>query len=662
MATKIKITKSLIAKIEKAPHDEGLVLKVDDLETLLEKAIEAYYNTDTPLFTDATYDILESILREKKPTSEIFKKVGAPIANPEDAVKLEYYMGSLDKVKPNEKSLTKWMVKYEGAKMVSEKLDGLSGLVIISLEDGDNIKMSLFKHGDGYEGQDISALLNYLNIGKYKKSAVIEYIKQQSKKHIALRGEIIISKDKYEQKYSTIYPKARSLISGIVNSKKYNTDIAKDMEIVFYEIIYPTGMKWSEQFAMIEKLGFNVAMNRHFDKLDMEALPELLLEFKRESHYEIDGIILADDTRPHRRVTSGNPEYAVAFKMALSEQIATTTVEYVEYNISKHGVLKPRICYKPVVIGGDTHRYTTGLNARYILDNKLGPNAEIQIIKSGDVIPYIYKIIKSAKEAQMPDNSIKWHWNETKVDVVLDDVENNEDVRTRKIVAFFEVMRVKGVGEGIIDRLVEASYDEVKSILELKPDMIANIEGFKLKSATNLYNAIHKVMDVAQPMERVMAASGVFSLGLGEKKFKLVIDNVPDFYGKWCAGKVTKDQLMAVEGYSDKSVEILLEGMPKFKQWMELHGNLVKIETADMKKSDVPKGNMFAGAVVVFTGIRNAELEKMIETQGGKVASSVSSKTTLLVAKDVGESSSKIEKAKELGVQIIAFDDFVKSL
>ena len=662
MATKIKITKSLIAKIEKAPHDEGLVLKVDDLETLLEKAIEAYYNTDTPLFTDATYDILESILREKKPTSEIFKKVGAPIANPEDAVKLEYYMGSLDKVKPNEKSLTKWMVKYEGAKMVSEKLDGLSGLVIISLEDGDNIKMSLFKHGDGYEGQDISALLNYLNIGKYKKSAVIEYIKQQSKKHIALRGEIIISKDKYEQKYSTIYPKARSLISGIVNSKKYNTDIAKDMEIVFYEIIYPTGMKWSEQFAMIEKLGFNVAMNRHFDKLDMEALPELLLEFKRESHYEIDGIILADDTRPHRRVTSGNPEYAVAFKMALSEQIATTTVEYVEYNISKHGVLKPRICYKPVVIGGDTHRYTTGLNARYILDNKLGPNAEIQIIKSGDVIPYIYKIIKSAKEAQMPDNSIKWHWNETEVDAVLDDVEGNEDVRTRKIVAFFEVMRVKGVGEGIIDRLVQAGYDEVKSILELKPDMIANIEGFKLKSATNLYNAIHKVMDVAQPMERVMAASGVFSLGLGEKKFKLVIDNVPDFYGKWCAGKVTKDQLMAVEGYSDKSVEILLEGMPKFKQWMELHGNLVKIETADMKKSDVPKGNKFAGAVVVFTGIRNAELEKMIETQGGKVASSVSSKTTLLVAKDVGESSSKIEKAKELGVQIIAFDDFVKSL
>jgi NAD-dependent DNA ligase len=84
------MSKILIEKLEKNPHEEGLKLKIDDLEMLLIKAIDAYYNSDQPLFTDSTYDILETILREKKPSSGVFKKVGAPVKT-EDKIKLEYY-------------------------------------------------------------------------------------------------------------------------------------------------------------------------------------------------------------------------------------------------------------------------------------------------------------------------------------------------------------------------------------------------------------------------------------------------------------------------------------------------------------------------------------------------------------------------------------------
>lgn len=649
------MSRVLIEKLELNPHEEGLKLSVKDLEELLIKAIDAYYNSDKPLLTDGTYDILETILREKNPSSIIFSKVGAPV-NPEDAVKLEYYLGSMDKVKPGEKSLSRWLNKYPSNKIISEKLDGLSSLLII---ESQNLNMSLFKHGDGYYGQDISHLLKYVSIGKINKSRIIDIIKSTSKQQIALRGEIIIKKKTYESKYNKLYPKSRSLISGIVNSKKYDISIAKDIEIVFYEIIYPGPKKYSEQFELIKDLGFNIARYKYLDTIVEKELPNILIDFKKESQYEIDGIILADNTKSYERPKKDNPEYAVAFKMVLSEQIATTIVEYVEYNISKHGVLNPRIKYKPIVIGGDTHQYTTGFDAKYILDNKIGPGAEIKIIKSGDVIPYIYEIIKPANQGQLPDKSISWHWNESGIDAILDDIEGNEDVRTKRIINFFTVMNIKGIGEGIVNRIVNAGYEDIKSILELTPDTIATIEGFKLKSATNVYNNIHKVIDIEQPLEKIMSASNIFGSGLGERKIKLVLDNIPDFYNKYIKGKISRDMIMGIEGFSDKTTNMFLEGMPKFVEWLTIH-NMIKIQSRDVNKSLILKGNKFAGAIIVFTGIRDNELEKMIESQGGKIGSTISSKTTLLVAKDPTEKSSKIQKANELNIPIIDYDTFIK--
>jgi NAD-dependent DNA ligase len=173
-----RITKSLISKLEVNPHIEGLELDVVFLEKILIQAINDYYNTDKPLLTDATFDILENILREKKPNSKVFDKVGAPVVNPEDAVKLPYYLGSLDKVKPNEKSLTKWLSKHNKEIVISEKLDGLSCLFIMSPGSGVDFQMKLYKHGDGFEGQDISHLLDNIAISSNNRLDKKEIIKK----------------------------------------------------------------------------------------------------------------------------------------------------------------------------------------------------------------------------------------------------------------------------------------------------------------------------------------------------------------------------------------------------------------------------------------------------------------------------------------------------
>lgn len=673
MTTTTKITSKLIKIIEADPHMQGLELPLKTLETLLEKAIDAYYNSDKPILTDATYDILWQCLEEREPRSPILKKVGAPV-NKEDKVKLPYYLGSLDKVKPNEKSLTKWLSTHNRNILISDKIDGLSSLLVISLPettDSDiatdsyrnvvNFKMALYKHGDGIEGQNISHLLEYIKIGKLVKSEINNMISKpdNKKKHIALRGEIIIRNDIYAKKYSTMYPKARSLIAGIVNSKTPDQKIVADMEIVFYELIYPDGYDFTEQFKHISNMGFNLANHRVVATLEESQLPEILMEFKRASPYEIDGIVLDDASRVWPRAIKNNPEYAVAFKMQLEDQIATTRVINVEYNVSKHGTLAPRIEYEPVVIKGDTHKYTTGFNMKYIVDNKINKGTTLQIIKSGDVIPYIYKILTCSSEPQMPPLDMKWHWNDTRVDAVLDNPSDSADVRLAKLVAFFKVIGVDGVGDGIVAKLVAGGYEDLKTILSLTPDRIAQVEGFQLKSATNIYNAIQKVLDKPQPLEKVLMASGVFQIGLGEKKFKMILDAIPGFLSKYNSGQITQSNITSIKGFSKTTADIFLEGMPKFIAWMTLHP-MVKIDSTDSKPADIPKGNKFVGMVVVFTGIRNAEMEKDIVNNGGLIGSSMSSKTTLLVAKDPSENSSKLQKARNLGIQIMGYTDFAK--
>jgi len=678
-----KITKTAIKTLENNPHIEGSKLSVNQLEDILNQAIIAYYNTDTPLLTDSTYDILETILKQCNPDSSIFKKVGTPVPNTVDKVKLPYYLGSLDKVKPGEKSLTKWLKDHNRDILISEKIDGLSSLLVITGDDtySTGIKMKLYKHGDGYEGQDISQLLEnislspvkkysqspdknqnikLLNIGEINKILDEEDEKNKKQKcHIALRGEIIIKTAVYESKYSKMYPKARSLIAGIVNSKTPEESIVKDMEIVFYELINPAGLTFQQQFELIQKMGFHTAKYNIFKTLEESQLPEILIQYKKESHYEIDGIVLDDSSQVWSRATKNNPDYAVAFKMPLEEQVANTKVINVEYNISKHGTLAPRIEYFPVVIKGDTHKYTTGFNLKYIVDNKINIGTEIQIIKSGDVIPYIYKILKQSQEPMMPDKNIKWHWTDTHVDAVLDNPESSNDVLLQKLIAFFSVMKIAGVGEGVVKKFVNAGYNQLKTILELTPDIITEIEGFQRRSAQNVYDAIKKVLDNPQPLERVMMASGVFEIGLGEKKFKMILDAIPDFMNKYKNGKITNDTIQSIPGFSIITTNIFLTGMPKFLEWLELHNNLIKIITEDMPKSNpMTINNKFAGMIAVFTGVRNSDIENAIIAGSGQIGSSISGKTTIVIAKDPLENSGKINKARELGIQIISIDEF----
>ena len=228
------------------PEKYAKEAKISKLAKLIKIAKETYYNTGNPILTDAVYDIIEDILRERSPNNKVLK-VGAPIPTKEK-VKLPYWMGSMDKLKPNTGKVSKWAVKYQGPYFISEKLDGISAL--LHVDSKSDIKF--YTRGNGTYGQNITHLLKYVKVPLKTLKRVGE---------IAIRGELIISKKTFQDKYANDNSNARSMVSGLANSKTINPVIAQDIDFVVYEIIYPKDKLASKQFEILNKLGFNVAQN-----------------------------------------------------------------------------------------------------------------------------------------------------------------------------------------------------------------------------------------------------------------------------------------------------------------------------------------------------------------------------------------------------------------
>lgn len=702
-ATKTKAVKTAVSdKVfnytmsDTEPFKYGTELEISDLEQLLTLAADAYYNTDKPLISDNAFDVLLDVLRDRAPKSKVLKQLRAPLPPPAPGavkVRLPYHLGSMDKVKPGERALALWLGKYSGPYVISEKLDGLSSLLILkvvpgsSSDGGETLEQKFYKHGDEGESEEIGHMLGFIRAAPTDaagRQALIREIKKANPETqtLAVRGEIIIKKSVFSAKYSKDYPKARSLIAGMVNSlpEKYNTQEvrqkARDLDFVAYTVLDPqTGIKQSDQFGLLERCGFLTARHQSITAggLTEDRLKELLLEYKAASEYEIDGIIVNDDSEAYTYPKSGNPKYAVAFKMRLEEQMATTTVEFVEYNITKNGLLKPRVKFAPVVIGGDSINYATGFNAKFIKDNNLGVGAQIHVIKSGDVIPYILDVLKPATSGRWQEPDIPYDWVEGGIDIRPRNLADAPEMINRVLLHFFDTLGVDGLKAGTLDKLINAGYNTVNLILSLQPESLINITGFQVKSAQKLVDNIRVgVLEKEHRLSVVMTAANLWH-GFGVKKFDLVCAVIPQarLLGQQTP-EITKQEIVAIDGFSDKTADAFLAGLPKFRSWLAEHPRLRLInpqaaaqQQLAAQQQQVALAAQATGLLaelhdkkVVFTGFRDADLEAKLASYGITIQSGVNKTTSLVVAANPNESSSKLEKARALGIRIMSADEF----
>ena len=203
-----------------------------------------------------------------------------------------------------------------------------------------------------------------------------------------------------------------------------------------------------------------------------------------------------------------------AFKMILDEQIATSVVEEMIWSPSKDGYLKPKIRIKPVKLCGAKITYVTVHNEEWRRKNGIDVGAEIEIIRSGDVIPKVHRVLK---QVEVKDPPKEFKVTMKGVDYVLENPNDNSIVKMKYIHAFFVQIGTTGLGRGNVKRIMEAGYDSVQDILNMEFDDFMKVEGFKEKTSMKLVESIRESIDTVE-LPELMIATNIFGRGLGVKK------------------------------------------------------------------------------------------------------------------------------------------------
>ncbi len=642
----------LIKKARDKYYKNGRFLKTNVVKhfpnaTELLKANGVTMSNGVEQITDDAFDVLWEILTEVKPNSVVLKKTGA-VVNNKTKTKLPYAMQGLSQVGPTD--VDNWLAKHPGPYVVSDKLDG------VSFEEVCNVtgKNDAYTKGDSDMGNRISHLIPHMNVPAVKAD-------------VAIRAEMIMQHATFHAKHSKAlkddkkggkkYENPRNMVAGATSPKRRDLHPAlKDIDVVAYEVLKPR-LKPSAQFKMLKKLGFKVAPWELHTKLNATTLMDILAKRRKTSKYELDGLVIAQD-KAYPIATSDEPaKHMVKFKYNLAESIVTVKVLDVVWEASKHGKAIPRVNIPPTRLGGVTVDFATGHNAYFIThgyskkDEKkglpikfVGPGATIRITRSGDVIPYIVEVVKGVKKPALPDHDFKWGKSGTHIFHTV----KTELSAVKRITYFFDKLDVEGLKQGTVQKLYDNGFTSILKIVRIKKSDLMAMDGIQEKKANAVLNNMQAAL-AKMTLPALMDASGLFGQGMGEKRISLVLKKYSNILTVKAAPKYLIERIDAnVRGFSDTLAAQFVEGIPKFnKFYAKLN---IKAQAMKVVKA---KGFGLKDKIVVWTGFRNKAQELKVEEQGGTIGSGVNSKTSILVVKDASFTSSKVDKARAAGVNVM---------
>jgi NAD-dependent DNA ligase len=624
---------------------------LDDLVARLQKANWAYHNNGHQLMTDAEYDRALEELRRLSPAHPFLSVVGAPVPAGSPSVMLPTTMGSQDKVRAGEGGLERWLKRAGGAAdakqfIVSEKLDGLSALYIRK-----EYSTKLYLRGDGVKGVDVSrALRGGIDAGNCSADAGA---------HVIVRGELILSK-------ASTPPESigRSIVNGWIH-RAMDVDAPlpegfQDIHFVAYQVLEPAGMTRVQQMEWLVSRKFKVPWWAAWPRAAVceDFLKKELVKRKEGGAYPIDGLIVATAAVP---VGLGggearNPPDSVAFKMSSEDQKAETSVVEIIWTASRQGIWVPRIRVKEVRIGGAKIQWLSAHNAAFIRDNRLGPGARIVVRRSGDVIPALDEVLAVGPTgAEMPAEGL-WAWDERQVQALATDAVFPEKV----VLHALQMLEVDGVGPGLVKKMVDAGYDTVLKVWKAEETGLAKAIG--PGRAGTLLKSLKEGRARAS-YSTLLVASNLLPRGVGERKLRALFEKEAD-PRKW-----TGATMEVPDGWSDESLKGLWRVLPKALAWIEesFPGSVAPIASASASapapQSLTAPTSAPPTKYVVFTGVRDKNLEKKLLESGWDIQSAVTSKTNVLVVADGDlKESGKTKKATDLGVPIQKISEFRSSL
>ena len=643
--------------------------RIKELVEILNKAAKSYYVDAVEIMPNIEYDKLyDELLELEKETNVVLsnsptQNVGYEIAGELPKKAHESPMLSLDKTKSVE-DLREWL--GDNKALLSWKMDGLT--IVLTYRDGELAEA--VTRGNGTIGEVITNnAKNFQNIP----------LKIEFKGELILRGEAIIKYSDFKRINDAIedatakYKNPRNLCSGSV--RQLNPAITKSRMVYcnIFNVVKADGVDFenskAKQFEWAKNEGFDVV---EYKFTDSKSIADDIAEFesKIESNdIPSDGLVLLlDDIALGERLgsTSKFPRNAMAFKWSDERQI--TKLKYIEWSPSRTGLINPVAVFEPVELEGTTVSRASLHNVSIFEDLMLGVGDEISVYKANMIIPQVYENLTKSNTEKVPDTcpacgshaSIKQD-NESKVLLCTNPDCQIKHIKQYALMASRDALNIDGLSESTLEKFLSKGFIKNDSDifkLDRYKDEIVNMEGFGKRS-------YEKLMAALEEAKHTNVARFLYSLGIngiGSANAKMIAKYFDNDIDKIITAG--KDELLEIEGIG----EVLANSIVDFFKDSKNIENVKSLREVLIFEAEESAGSdSFAGKVFVITGslehfTNRNELKELIEKNGGKVSGSVSSKTNFLINNDTASNSSKNKKAKELGVEIISEEDFLKLL
>lgn len=645
--------------------------RAEELRLIINYHNKKYYENDAPEIEDFEYDMLmqelikieeehPELITADSPTHRVGGKADGQFAPVEHTVIMESLQDgfSHDDIRAFDERVRS--VVSDPVYAVEPKIDGLS----VSLEyvNGEFVRGST--RGDGRIGEDVTANLRTVRTIPLKINTPLPFVE--------VRGEVYMSHDVFfglveEQELNEEKPfkNPRNAAAGSLRQKNPKVTAKRKLDIFVFNIQQINGHELTQHkqsIDYIKSLGFNtIPFCNTFDNIE-DAIKEIerIGSIRGELEFDIDGAVIKVNDFSQREAlgsTAKFPKWAIAFKYPPEEK--ETTLLDIEVNVGRTGVLTPTGVFEPTTLAGTSVSRATLHNQDFINELGIQIGDKVIIRKAGDIIPEVLRVTEhnSSDVYTLPE-----YCPSCGAKTARDDGEaavrcNNPDCPAQllRVLIHFcsrDAMDIDGLGEALLRVFTEKGL--IKSpadIYSLKREEIASIEGLGDKSADNLINAIEK--SKSNDLSKLIFALGIRHVG--QKAGKLLADRFLDMDSLISA---STEDIEQIDGFGHVMAQSVSDyfGVPES---IRLIGQL-KAVGVNMKSQREIKDERFKGMTFVLTGTlssyKRSEAAEIIESFGGKSASSVSKKTTYVLAGE--DAGSKLKKANDLGITVISEEQF----
>jgi DNA ligase (NAD+) len=645
--------------------------KIEELRKTLRYHSDRYYNDDAPEIEDYEYDMM---MRELKELEEKYpeydapdsptKKVGGVADNSFESVahlvRMESLQDAFSKDELREFSNRVEDTVSDVNYVVEPKIDGLS----VSLEYRDGVFLRGSTRGNGDVGEDVSGNLRVIHNIPLKLNKSIPYIE--------VRGEVYMPKKSFERVVDRQiingekpFKNPRNAAAGSLRQKDSSVAASRGLDIFVFNIQQIEGVELNshkESLDFIKELGFNtIPTYKKVDNIE-DAIAEIdrIGEARGSLEYDIDGAVIKVDDFSQRDIlgsTAKYPKWAIAFKYPPEEK--QTKLLDIEIAVGRTGVLTPTAILESVHLAGTTVSRATLHNQDFINEKGIAIGDVVTVRKAGDIIPEVLCVNEHNSNSVFkfpdvcPSCGEKVYRDEDEAAIRCINPECPAQL-LRNLIHFCsrDAMDIEGLGPAIIETFVnEGMIAKTYDIYNLDFNKILSLEGFKETSANNIINSVNNSKN--NDLSKLIFALGIRHIGA--KAGKLLADYFKDID---LVMNASVDDILQIDGFG----KIMAESVVEFFSSDSTKELIEKLKEAgvNMKSTNVVEDTRFSGMTFVLTGtlptLKRAEASKIIESFGGKTSSSVSKKTTYVLAGE--DAGSKLDKANKLGVQIISEEEF----